>query len=227
MICGNGALIDMGKSGAMAEILQKNMERLGRLLITGNEEFIVAVHQWGEHCSRFPEADRQSIYLETVKYLRDVYDEEFPWMKTIEMAEVPEENMSRSAMDQWAKTTFSTVEKYDLLKNDSLFRSLCALVYHHIEDGISLRMIADMLGISADYAGRIFKRRTNIHFATFVMETKMERGKELLLNTRLKNYEISTRLGYSNPDYFRQLFKAYTGITPTEYRNIHRYGIYR
>ena len=55
----------------------------------------------------------------------------------------------------------------------------------------------------------------------------MERGKELLVKTKLRNYEISSRLGYSNPDYFRQLFKAYTGVTPTEYRNSHRYMIQR
>ena len=60
-----------------------------------------------------------------------------------------------------------------------------------------------------------------------VMEMKMERGKELLVKTKLRNYEISSRLGYSNPDYFRQLFKAYTGITPTEYRNSHRYIMQR
>ena len=92
---------------------------------------------------------------------------------------------------------------------------------------LNFSQVADQLGISADYAGRIFKRRTDIHFATFVMEMKMERGKELLVKTKLRNYEISNRLGYSNPDYFRQLFKAYTGVTPTEYRNSHRYMIQR
>ena len=130
-------------------------------------------------------------------------------------------------MHNIAETLFSQIERFDLVKEDSLFRSICAFVYDNIEEGISLRMVADQLGISADYAGRIFKRRTDIHFATFVMEMKMERGKELLVKTKLRNYEISSRLGYSNPDYFRQLFKAYTGVTPTEYRNSHRYMIQR
>lgn len=83
-------------------------------------------------------------------------------------------------------------------------------------------MTRRQLGISADYAGRLFKRRTGVNFAAFIVRMKMERGKELLAASKARNYEISARLGYSNPDYFRQLFKAYTGMTPTEYRQLYR-----
>lgn len=45
----------------------------------------------------------------------------------------------------------------------------------------------------------------------------MEKAKELLENTTLKNYEIAEKVGFSDPHYFGISFKKMTGKTPTEY----------
>ena len=45
----------------------------------------------------------------------------------------------------------------------------------------------------------------------------MEKAKELLEQTTLKNYEIAEMVGYSDPHYFGISFKKMTGKTPTEY----------
>ena len=49
----------------------------------------------------------------------------------------------------------------------------------------------------------------------------MERAKELIEKSaeNLKIYEISEKVGIAeNPQYFSQLFKKYTGMTPTAYQ---------
>ena len=46
---------------------------------------------------------------------------------------------------------------------------------------------------------------------------RMEKAKELLENTTLKNYEIAEKVGFSDPHYFGISFKKMTGKTPTEY----------
>lgn len=197
-------------------------EILGQLLLQGSPDFNEKLATYIADCANLPEGDCTECCSEARSHLLMVFDKTFPWMKNIVSMDKKTDNDGQELLDTGTKL-YGLLEKYDLLKKDSLFRSICAIVWENIEDGISLHLVADKLNISADYAGRIFKKRTDIHFATFVMEVKMERGKELLANTRLKNYEISNRLGYSNPDYFRQLFKAYTGATPTEYRNAFRY----
>lgn len=203
------------------DTIEKEKMILANMLLSGNEEFLSKLENFENFCNELSENKRDEIYNSATKIFAETFNRKFPWMKNIEPLQEYDD------MDTVAKTLFGQIERFDLVKENSLFRSICAFVYDNIEEGISLRMAADQLGISADYAGRIFKRRTNIHFATFVMEMKMERGKNLLVKTKLRNYEISNRLGYSNPDYFRQLFKAYTGVTPTEYRNSHRYMIQR
>ena len=45
----------------------------------------------------------------------------------------------------------------------------------------------------------------------------LEKAKELLGNTTLKNYEIAEKVGFSDPHYFGISFKKMTGKTPTEY----------
>ena len=45
----------------------------------------------------------------------------------------------------------------------------------------------------------------------------MEKAKELLEQTALKNYEIAEKVGFSDPHYFGISFKKMTGKTPTEY----------
>ena len=50
-----------------------------------------------------------------------------------------------------------------------------------------------------------------------LIQTRMEKAKELLSNTDMKNYEIAEKVGFSDPHYFSISFKKITGKTPTEF----------
>ena len=50
----------------------------------------------------------------------------------------------------------------------------------------------------------------------------MEEARKMLLETSMKTYEISEKVGYDDPSYFGRLFKKYTGFTPVEYRDSNR-----
>ncbi len=47
---------------------------------------------------------------------------------------------------------------------------------------------------------------------------RIERAKELLLNTDEKIVDISQMVGIENPNHFIRLFKEKTGVTPLTYR---------
>ena len=50
-----------------------------------------------------------------------------------------------------------------------------------------------------------------------LIRIRMQRARELIENTDLKNYEIAERVGFTDPHYFSISFKKATGKTPKEY----------
>lgn len=87
---------------------------------------------------------------------------------------------------------------------------------------LSLGWIAgQILYVNSDYLGRLFYRETGEYFSQYLLRCRMERAKELIEKSaeNLKIYEISEKVGIAeNPQYFSQLFKKYTGMTPTAYQ---------
>lgn len=88
---------------------------------------------------------------------------------------------------------------------------------HYMDTELSLNSICSYLNISTSYFSTIFKDITGETFVEALTRTRMEKAKELLENTTLKNYEIAEKVGFSDPHYFGIAFKKMTGKTPTEY----------
>ena len=72
--------------------------------------------------------------------------------------------------------------------------------------------------MSASYFSTMFKQHTGKTFVEYLTGRRIEKAKELLKFTDLKNYEIASKIGYADPNYFSVLFKKMTGDSPTEYR---------
>ncbi len=90
---------------------------------------------------------------------------------------------------------------------------------------LSLRWLAgNILYTNVDYLGKLFKKETGMNFSHYVMQTRMELAKKLILDgTSDKIYEIAEKVGFgSNSQYFSQVFKKYTGISPLEYKEFVR-----
>ncbi|MDE6925075.1 MAG: helix-turn-helix transcriptional regulator, partial [Acetatifactor sp.] len=57
----------------------------------------------------------------------------------------------------------------------------------------------------------------------YIQNAKVEKAKYLLVNTHESVDSISNQLAFNTRSYFTQVFRQYTGITPSEYRE--KYGI--
>ncbi|HIR78059.1 MAG TPA: response regulator [Candidatus Egerieenecus merdigallinarum] len=93
---------------------------------------------------------------------------------------------------------------------------------HYQEESLTLQFLADhVIYMNADYIGREFSRVMGKKFSAYLLETRMERAKLLMTtDAGLHSYEVAEQVGLgNNPHYFSQLFRKYTGLTPTEYRS--------
>lgn len=86
---------------------------------------------------------------------------------------------------------------------------------------LSLRWIAgNILYTNVDYLGKLFKKETGRNFSNYVMEKRMELAKRTIIESSANRiYEVAERVGYGvNSQYFSQVFKKYTGVSPLEYK---------
>ncbi len=110
----------------------------------------------------------------------------------------------------------------DRLSYSSLITKTLRIIDRNLSnDELSLRWIAGtMLYTNGDYLGKLFKKELGKNFSAYVMERRMELAKKIILSGRgYKIYEIAREVGYgTNSQYFSQVFKKYTGVSPVEYR---------
>jgi YesN/AraC family two-component response regulator len=83
---------------------------------------------------------------------------------------------------------------------------------------LSLKDASDLVFISPKYLSRIFKQHTGISFSRFRLDSKIEKAKELLVNTEYKINKIAYKMGFQNAESFMRSFKKLAKCTPTEYR---------
>ena len=83
---------------------------------------------------------------------------------------------------------------------------------------LSLEKVSNSLYINPRYFCVLFRQTMGINFIDYLHKTRIEKACEFLKNDHLKAYEIAYKVGYSDDKYFSQIFKKYTGMTPTQYR---------
>lgn len=86
---------------------------------------------------------------------------------------------------------------------------------------LSLKWIAEnVLYMNVDYLSRKFHQETGLKFSKYLTQKRIDRSKILLEQScnKEKMINISELVGFgNNPQYFSQLFKKETGMTPTKY----------
>ncbi|WP_419954573.1 response regulator transcription factor [Neobacillus niacini] len=85
---------------------------------------------------------------------------------------------------------------------------------------ITLEEICNQIAVSKNYFSYLFKREVGITLWNYLTELRLEKAKQLLIETDMKSYEISFQVGYENPSYFSMLFKKSESMTPNEYRRV-------
>jgi two-component system response regulator YesN len=89
---------------------------------------------------------------------------------------------------------------------------------NYANEKMSLQDLCRHVLMSTSYFSLVFKQHTGETFIEYLTRVRIEKAKELLVNTSLKFYEIAEKVGYGDPNYFSILFKKHAGQTPREFR---------
>lgn len=85
---------------------------------------------------------------------------------------------------------------------------------NYMNDTLSVKDISSHVYLSASYVCTFFKSETGQTLNQYLTEYRMEKAKQLLSDPRYKISEISSKVGYTDGNYFGKSFKKYSGFLP-------------
>ncbi len=112
-------------------------------------------------------------------------------------------------------------EKVNNFNNKSIkliLRKAIDYIQEHYNEQVTLNEVAENIYVSTFYISRMFKKELGKSFVDYLNDVRIEKSKELLKDVKYKTYEVAEIVGISDPHYFSKLFKKYSGMTPSEYR---------
>ncbi len=78
--------------------------------------------------------------------------------------------------------------------------------------------VARQVGVHPNYLSHLFTEQTGQRLSRFIADRRVEQAKTLLVTTHWPIKRIAYETGYANPNWFSFVFRAFTGLTPSEYR---------
>lgn len=87
---------------------------------------------------------------------------------------------------------------------------------------ISLEQVSSYVGMNRTYFCMFFKKHYGKGFADYINDLKIDRAASLLLRDDFQIADIARDCGFATVSYFNRAFKRSKGLTPGEFRKIHK-----
>lgn len=124
-----------------------------------------------------------------------------------------------SALNQSMQEEISEAKK-SVPAELSLGEDAVSCIYRNYSDtNLSLSMLSEKLHVSSSYLSRVIKKEMNMNFSELLTKVRMETAISILIShPQLSALKVSEATGFKSQHYFCKVFRQYTGMTPSEYR---------
>jgi AraC-like DNA-binding protein len=104
--------------------------------------------------------------------------------------------------------------------SDSVQKVAGGIIYmsEHLDQPMRVSTLAALANLSPAHFSVLFKEQTGCSPRDYLHLLRIHRACQLLRSSTLNVKEIATRLGYQDPFHFSRQFKAFQGMSPSEYR---------
>jgi AraC-like DNA-binding protein len=101
---------------------------------------------------------------------------------------------------------------------DSRFVRAISFVEENLSEKISLREVAQLCGLGPFQFSRAFKHDLGTTFREFLIQRRINRALQLFGNPRASVTEVAFAAGFNDLSYFARVFRRFTGVSPSFYR---------
>jgi len=88
----------------------------------------------------------------------------------------------------------------------------------HLDESISLQVLAETAGLSMYHFARSFKQSEGLSPHVYLVQCRVRRAQQLLAQTDLPLSQIALAAGFSDQSHCARRFKEHVGVTPSSYR---------
>lgn len=127
----------------------------------------------------------------------------------------------RETCVEYVYTIFNSCIKQKSEMESKPIRIIKHYISEHYAESITLKDMADQVYLSPVYISSIFKKETGTTFVAYLIETRIEKAKELIKTTSLSINEIAEKVGYQNSKHFSKVFIKIVGMKPIVYRKFY------
>lgn len=93
-------------------------------------------------------------------------------------------------------------------------------INQNLSEDLSLQTIATHIGFSQYYFCRLFKESTGLTPYQYIIQQRIERAKQLLVQDNHSIVDVALQVGFANQSHFCQRFRRITGVSPRTYRRL-------
>lgn len=132
--------------------------------------------------------------------------------------------LSHASDENWGGITKAEDEiqtdciNYEQGQSSKIMGTIQEYIKQHLSSDLSLAELSDVVHLHPVYLSRLYKQETGEKISTYIVNTRMNKAAELLIQTDLRVADITKEVGYHKIQYFIQLFKNQFGETPQQYR---------
>ena len=102
--------------------------------------------------------------------------------------------------------------------HEPLLAAVFDIIERRFAEPISLRDVADAVGLTPGHLTTVVRRRTGRTVQQWLTERRMSEARRLLADRRLTVAAVAARVGYGDPGYFIRRFRAAHGVPPSTWR---------
>lgn len=126
---------------------------------------------------------------------------------------------------EWCKNLFHNIIRMHMehtrpSRHSTYAKFVRTYIAENYKEDISLKAIAETMGITEQHLSKIFKEETGEKLSSYLSRFRIDKAKELLENDVNIKY-LYSEVGYKNYNYFFVAFKKAVGCTPVEYKKSH------
>ena len=109
-------------------------------------------------------------------------------------------------------------QKIGTTSSENIIKRVTNYMNKNYYKDLKLEILAEIFNYNSAYLGKLFKSIVGENFNTHLDKIRIETAKSLLVEDKLKVYQVCEKVGYKNIDYFHSKFKKYVGISPLNYK---------